>query len=305
MPLLAEMLAQKRRLLVEAGLSGLLWGVGDLISQRIEGLEEIDVPRLTRMAGYGAALAGPTCSFWYRWIDKAAPSFVKSVKLGFAESAACQQAWRSALHAWRLASNPAALLRCPKSAVAAAAEAAAAQARAAAEAARRAAAELGQIDKSCPNYRPLWSIIATKLVFDTMIFEPTNLVIFFLIQDMLEGKSVGEAWEHVGEMFGPTFKYDVAVWSPVQLVNFRFVSPASQGLVVNAVSVGWNAFLSLVQSQGLGAVDGAPGAPPDDHVPGSAELHWNKHEPHGPRHGHDPHLESSPRHHNGNGWIIR
>lgn len=40
------------------------------------------------------------------------------------------------------------------------------------------------------------------------------------------------------------------VWPPVQAVNFTFVPLEHRVLVVNIVSLGWNCYLSYVNSQG-------------------------------------------------------
>ena len=37
---------------------------------------------------------------------------------------------------------------------------------------------------------------------------------------------------------------DCAVWPPIQLINFLYVSPAYRVLYVNTTTVAWNIFLS-------------------------------------------------------------
>lgn len=46
-----------------------------------------------------------------------------------------------------------------------------------------------------------------------------------------------------------TYLVDVALWTPVQLINFRFVPVLYQPLLVNGVNTGWNAYLSFVQNK--------------------------------------------------------
>jgi hypothetical protein len=47
----------------------------------------------------------------------------------------------------------------------------------------------------------------------------------------------------------PTYWVDIQVWTPVQMVNFRYVPVSWQPVVVNVANVGWNAYLSYVQNR--------------------------------------------------------
>ena len=48
-----------------------------------------------------------------------------------------------------------------------------------------------------------------------------------------------------------TYLWDVKIWTPIQLANFRFVPVTFQPVFVNSVNIFWNAFLSHVQKEGL------------------------------------------------------
>ncbi|KAK9803230.1 hypothetical protein WJX73_007509 [Symbiochloris irregularis] len=50
--------------------SGVLWGVGDIISQRVDGDDRLDLPRTAWTAFFGAALIGPAGHAWYQALDR-------------------------------------------------------------------------------------------------------------------------------------------------------------------------------------------------------------------------------------------
>lgn len=52
--------------------STVLFGVGDFMSQKLEGKPALDVPRLARMAAWGAIFT-PFAHVWYNQLDKLVP----------------------------------------------------------------------------------------------------------------------------------------------------------------------------------------------------------------------------------------
>lgn len=91
-----------------------------------------------------------------------------------------------------------------------------------------------------------WRRIRYKLFADIIIFDPIYLLFLFTVTSLLEGKSPEEIREKCRANFTSTYLIDMAVWFPVQLVNFRFVPVTHQALFVQSVNVFWNAFLSFV-----------------------------------------------------------
>jgi len=61
----------------------------------------------------------------------------------------------------------------------------------------------------------------------------------------MEGSDPVEKWRSA---FLPSYKANLVVWPFVQGANFAFVPLELRVLVVNVVSLGWNCFLSLVNS---------------------------------------------------------
>lgn len=93
----------------------------------------------------------------------------------------------------------------------------------------------------------LWKIISFKLFADCFIFDPLYLTLFFTATGAMEGKSVKEIGEKLRADLLTTYAIDVAVWAPIQTLNFRFVPVPYQSLVVQSCNIGWNAYLSFVQ----------------------------------------------------------
>jgi protein Mpv17 len=82
-----------------------------------------------------------------------------------------------------------------------------------------------------------------------MIFTPTNLLCFLSSQAIMEGSSPKAKLEST---YGTAITKNWMLWPWVQLVNFKVVPLQHRVLVVNVVSLGWNCYLSFLNSQGDG-----------------------------------------------------
>ncbi|RKO82777.1 hypothetical protein BDK51DRAFT_33821 [Blyttiomyces helicus] len=104
----------------------------------------------------------------------------------------------------------------------------------------------------------LWKITLAKVGADMIMFDPAYLALFFTSTHLLSGNSLESGIELMKREILPTYLVEVAVWTPVQLLNFRFVPLLYQPVVVNSVNVGWNAYLSYVKHrEGSGHGHGA------------------------------------------------
>jgi hypothetical protein len=92
-----------------------------------------------------------------------------------------------------------------------------------------------------------WKIIGFKLAMDTFVFDPLYLSLFFTATSMMEGKGMEEIRRKLWNDLAKTWLVDIAVWTPIQTANFRFVPVLYQALVVQSCNIGWNAYLSYVQ----------------------------------------------------------
>ncbi|KAL1994446.1 hypothetical protein VTN49DRAFT_1916 [Thermomyces lanuginosus] len=95
-------------------------------------------------------------------------------------------------------------------------------------------------------FRSYAATIATRVAADQVLFTPSHLFCFLTSMSIMEGS---DPWEKLRNGFWPTFKTNVGVWSTVQAINFSVVPLEYRVLVVNVVSLGWNCYLSYMNSR--------------------------------------------------------
>lgn len=81
-----------------------------------------------------------------------------------------------------------------------------------------------------------WKIAITKVIADFSIFDIPYLSVFFLSTNMASGYSFEDSFKRLRRDLLPTFGVEVATWTPIQLLNFRFVKVPYQPIVVNGVN---------------------------------------------------------------------
>ena len=89
--------------------------------------------------------------------------------------------------------------------------------------------------------------IAARVLTDQLVFASTNLFVFLSSMAYMEGSSPGEK---LRSTYFPALEKNWMLWPAVQTVNFKYVPLQHRVLVVNFVSLGWNCYLSWVNSQG-------------------------------------------------------
>lgn len=87
--------------------------------------------------------------------------------------------------------------------------------------------------------------IAARVAADQCVFATCNLALFLSTMSVLEG---GDPKEKLKKSYLPGLKANWALWPAVQAVNFKLVPLEHRVLVVNIVSLGWNCFLSYLNS---------------------------------------------------------
>ena len=98
--------------------------------------------------------------------------------------------------------------------------------------------------------RRVWEIIGFKLAADCFLFDPAYLALFFTTTNAMEGRQPNEIVNKLSTDLLPTYLVDIAVWLPIQTINFRWVPVVYQALFVQSCNIGWNAYLSFVQHNG-------------------------------------------------------
>lgn len=88
--------------------------------------------------------------------------------------------------------------------------------------------------------------ILARVACDQTIFASTNLFCFLSSMAIMEGTSPKDKLE---KSYWTALSSNWMVWPFVQMVNFKFVPLHHRVLLVNVVSLGWNCYLSWINSQ--------------------------------------------------------
>lgn len=89
--------------------------------------------------------------------------------------------------------------------------------------------------------------ILARVGLDQFAFAPCNMALFLSTMAVMEGSSPKEK---LASTYWPALSTNWLVWPFVQMANFKFVPLDGRVLVVNIVSLGWNCYLSFLNSQG-------------------------------------------------------
>jgi protein Mpv17 len=94
--------------------------------------------------------------------------------------------------------------------------------------------------------------IAARVAADQTLFAPTNLFFFLSSMAIMEGSSPKDKLDST---YKGALQTNWMVWPFVQVINFKFVPLHHRVLLVNVISLGWNCYLSFLNSQGQVKVD--------------------------------------------------
>mmetsp|Transcript_1 Transcript_1/g.5 ORF Transcript_1/g.5 Transcript_1/m.5 type:complete len:128 (+) Transcript_1:525-908(+) len=93
--------------------------------------------------------------------------------------------------------------------------------------------------------------VATKLFIDQCLWTPfIFLPVFFGGMVLMEGKGVDAALGKIRQALVPSLKANWKVWVPANIVNYSVVPVDLKVLFINAVSLGFTVYLSLVANRG-------------------------------------------------------
>lgn len=81
---------------------------------------------------------------------------------------------------------------------------------------------------------------------DQLLFAPTFIGVFLTSMAVLEGTPPRDKLD---KSYVPALTTNYMVWPFVQLVNFKFVPLQHRVLFVNLIAIGWNCYLSFLNSQ--------------------------------------------------------
>ncbi|ORX41118.1 hypothetical protein BD324DRAFT_40998 [Kockovaella imperatae] len=90
-----------------------------------------------------------------------------------------------------------------------------------------------------------WGGAIVRTSLDQFLFAPVVVTGFFTVMTLLEGKDMNAVKQKWNAQFVPTLQANWGVFIPTQLINMAFVPLQYRLLVINAVNIPWNAYLSL------------------------------------------------------------
>lgn len=85
-----------------------------------------------------------------------------------------------------------------------------------------------------------------RVACDQILFAPVMIGAFLSSMATMEGASAKDRLE---KTWWPALKANWMVWPIVQTVNFTFLPLQHRVLFANVVSIGWNSYLSWINSQ--------------------------------------------------------
>jgi protein Mpv17 len=88
--------------------------------------------------------------------------------------------------------------------------------------------------------------ILARVACDQGIFAGANLFVFLSSMAIMEGTSPKDKLE---KSYWPALTTNWMIWPFVQAINFKLVPLHHRVLVVNVVSLGWNCYLSYLNSK--------------------------------------------------------
>lgn len=94
-----------------------------------------------------------------------------------------------------------------------------------------------------------WGRAGLHVAADQAAFAPAMIAVFLSSMAALEGEP---AQARLQAAYLPALRANWAVWPAAQALNFALVPPQFRVLVVNLVSVGWNCYLSFLNSRPMG-----------------------------------------------------
>lgn len=87
-----------------------------------------------------------------------------------------------------------------------------------------------------------------RVGLDQFVAAPTIISTFFMVMSRMEGKSWQDGQTKIKTTLFPTLQANWMVFIPVQGINLSIVPLQYRGLVINAVNIPWNAYLSMQNS---------------------------------------------------------
>jgi protein Mpv17 len=89
--------------------------------------------------------------------------------------------------------------------------------------------------------------IVARVAVDQTVFASINLFCFLSSMAIMEGSNPKDKLEST---YWQALSKNWMIWPFIQMINFKFVPLHHRVLLVNVISLGWNCYLSYLNSQG-------------------------------------------------------
>lgn len=93
--------------------------------------------------------------------------------------------------------------------------------------------------------------VATKVALEILALHPLSLLAFFGCVGSMNGETSTQIASQIRRDFAPTLFLQIALWTPIDVINFRFVPVRHQLLVVNCACFAESICLSYVKANGF------------------------------------------------------
>lgn len=93
------------------------------------------------------------------------------------------------------------------------------------------------------------AVVAKKILLDMFVFAPNSNMLFFTTTKLMEGHSLGDAFDFAVQKIPKTMAANYMVWPLANVVTYGIVPLRYRILFINCVSMGWSTFLSMTSSE--------------------------------------------------------
>ncbi|CAM4544771.1 hypothetical protein PO909_026355 [Leuciscus waleckii] len=86
-----------------------------------------------------------------------------------------------------------------------------------------------------------------RLLLERLIFAPAFLLLFYVVMNALEGKTITDVQKKIKASYWPAMKINWKVWTPFQFININYIPVQFRVLFANLVALFWYAYLASVR----------------------------------------------------------
>ncbi|KAK7164200.1 hypothetical protein R3I94_002808 [Phoxinus phoxinus] len=86
-----------------------------------------------------------------------------------------------------------------------------------------------------------------RLLLERLIFAPAFLLLFYVVMNALEGKTITDVQKKIKTSYWPAMKMNWKVWTPFQFININYIPVQFRVLFANLVALFWYAYLASVR----------------------------------------------------------